>query len=227
MKGLYILVILVVAVAVLGYLVMKPTDSDLRRKYDLLLMGRDTLEAQMGDQEEPLAYLRSQKRRTFKLDKEYELLRKNASQLRMKLNVALHNVENLSDATRKATEEMLEDLSLELNKQLSSTGGFAKKVRMLHDFVKESFPLHAQLVDLQRRMNLAVARLPGAGKDTLQDVESYNMLCEQISQSSVQAMKILHTHIDQGEILAGTAVNEMKKLIPTLEAFVEELEKSD
>jgi chromosome segregation ATPase len=225
MKGLYILVILVAALAVLGYLVMAPTDADLRRKYDRLIMGRDALEAQLAEQKEPLAYVRSQKRRTFKLDKEYTLLQTRASKLRTKLNVALHNVENLSSATRKATEDVLDDLAKDLNKQLTSAGLFAKKVSVLHDFVKESFPLHGQLMDLQRRMNLAVAQQPDATADTLKDVESYNMLCEQISKSSSQAMTTLHTNLDQAEILAGTAVNEMKKLIPTLEAFVEGLEK--
>ena len=38
-------------------------------------------------------------------------------------------------------------------------------------------------------------------------------------------MTALHSDMEQGEILTGTALNEMRKLLPSLEAFVEGLEK--
>jgi hypothetical protein len=60
----------------------------------------------------------------------------------------------------------------------------------------------------------------------LKDVESYNFRCEQIQSSMKLALTTIHNDIEQGRILAQSTVNEIKKLMPSLEAFIEDLARS-
>jgi len=227
MKGIYILCAILLLLAVLVYLAVKPTDSDLRRSYNQLASAMETLEKKLADQEELLVFLRKQKRRTAKLDKEFDARRQMAGEMRMKLNAALHNVENLSGEIRKTTEHVLESLNKEMQQQLAGAVSFEARVRTLHDFVKESFPLHRRMEELQTQMNALVEKRQGDGlalsPEQLADVDGFNFRCGQIQSWMKDVLTTVHTDREQGEILAQTTVNELKKLLPSLEAFVEDL----
>jgi hypothetical protein len=63
-------------------------------------------------------------------------------------------------------------------------------------------------------------------EDMLKDVESYNFRCEQIQNSMKMALNTIHSDIEQGRVLAQSTVNEIKKLMPSLEAFLEDLSRT-
>ncbi|MFH2001042.1 MAG: hypothetical protein ABIK28_15275 [Planctomycetota bacterium] len=229
MKGLYILIIVVLIAAVLAYLAGKSTDSDLRRSFSKLGTALEKLESDLAALNEPISFLQGQKRRTFILDKERDSLRNKASQLRIKLNAAQHNLENLSPEIRDTTEAFFAELDKEMQQELSVVAFFSRKVNVLHGFVKEGYPLRSKVETLQTRMNGLVESRNKSGKplskDQLSDVESYNYQCEQIQNHMTLAMTTIHKDIEHGDIMAQTAINELRKLIPNLEAFLEDLGK--
>lgn len=229
MKGLYILAGIVAVVAILGYLAIKPTDSDLQRAYGKLVDAMDGLEQRIAELQEPLVFLRKEKRRTAKLDKEFELRRQKASALRLQLNAARYNIENLRADTRQATEDVLHELDREMMKQLSGAVSFGAKVNALYECVRDGFPLLRQMETLQQRLNQLVEKQKTTvapwPETAMSDVEHYLFQCEQHQNWIKQALTTIHTDLEQGQVLARTAINELRKLLPNLEAFVEDLEK--
>ena len=228
MKGLYILIFLVLMCCLLGYLVLKPTDSDLRRSYNRIAEHLNMIDQGLANLKEPLTQLREYKRRTFMLDKDFDAWRTKARELRITLSVAAHNIENLSPDTRKAAESMLTDLEKKKDKLASSISNFSNLVTTLHDFVITSFPLLNTMKTYQVRFN-RVAEVKGKegvplAEDTMKQIDNYNMQCEQIQSMANETLSTIHSNLEQGKILANTTMNQLKKLLPTLEAFLEDLE---
>lgn len=228
MKGLYILIVVALVAVLLAYFAGKSTDSDLRRTLTKLTTTLEKMETDLAALNDPIAFLQTQKRRTFKLDKEREGLRNKTSALRIKLNAAQHNLDNLSPEIRQTTEQFFAELDKELQQQLSVIAFFGRKVDVLYKFVRDGYPLRKKVDELQVTMNGLVEKLKASGKpidDVLADVESYNYQCEQIHSHMNMAMSTIHKEIEHGDILAQTVANEMRKLIPNLEAFIEDLAK--
>jgi hypothetical protein len=212
----------------LGYLVLKPTDSDLRRSYNRIADHLDLIDQSLADLKEPLTQLREYKRRTFMLDKDFDIWRSKARELRITLSVASHNIENLSPDTRTAAETMLADLEKKKDKLASSINNFSNLVTTLHEFVVTSFPLLSTMKNYQVRFNRVAEVKEKAGvpldEDMLKQIDNYNVQCEQIQSMANETLSTIHSNLEQGKILANTTMNQLKKLLPTLEAFLEDLE---
>ena len=228
MKGLYILIFLVLMCCLLGYLVLKPTDSDLRRTYSRIAEHLNLIDQGLADLKEPLTKLREYKRRTFMLDKDFDIWRTKARELRITLSVAAHNIENLGPDTRTAAESMLADLQEKKDKLAANISNFSNLVTTLHDFVVTSFPLLNTLKSYQVRFNSVAEAKEKEGvplaEDTLKQIDGYNVQCEQIQSMANETLNTIHSNLEQGKVLASTTLNQLKKLLPTLEAFLEDLE---
>ena len=227
MKGIYILFALVAGIGVLGYLVMKPTDSDIRRKADTLRQAMDLLEEQLNEVQPLLIELRSLKRRTFLLDGEYDHLREKTGKLRLRLNAAVHDLDDLNEQIRRVTQAAFESMTKDLEQLLSRSGNFVAKVTALRDLLVEVNPKLTRMDQLQARINALAEERNGSGRPLnaalMKDVESYNIQCKTIRDQVTQALKIIHQDLNNGLTMGKTALNSARQLIPTLEAFIKDL----
>jgi chromosome segregation ATPase len=230
MKGFYILLFLLSLFLVLGYLVMKPTDSDLRRTYERMEGAMRVLKKDLAELQAPLRELQNLKRRTSKLERENDHYRQKVSELTSKMNMAMHNLDNLTEKIREATASTLADLEKEINQTLVALGSFSGRVKTIHGFIKESYPLLAKMENLQKRLNQKVDEREKAGQpyseERLKDIEGYNLRCRDLNNQYTQAFKAIHSNFDQGRTMAQILINELNNLLPTFEAFLEDLEKS-
>ncbi len=227
MKGLYILAFVLGLISVLSYMVFKQSDSDLRRTYDHIVRNMSALDERLAQLETPLAELRRKKRRTHLLDKEFEQLQKKVSALRSTSNAATHNIENLTDQIRGTASKALDDLRQDSEKTLYAAARFGNKVSIIHAFVTEGYPLLDTLENLQKKLNTVVQDREEAGDplpmDKTSDLESYYMESKNIRSLAMEAMKTFHTNIEDGKVMANTAINDLKTLIPALEAFLQDI----
>jgi len=230
MRGLYILAVLIGMVLILGYLVMKPTNSDLVREYDQIEKNLRTLKMKLSGLQPMLRQLQEQKRRTFKLDKENDQFREKVNQLTLKFNRVSHSLENITEDTREAATQTLQELNTDIDQAFFGMGTFEGKVNAMHEFVTEGYPLIGRMENLQRRLNQLVAdrerRQNNFNADKLREIESLNQSCRDIDSQFKLAIKAIHSQLDQGQIMARTVINELNNLIPTFEAFLKDLEES-
>ena len=231
MKGLYILLVLILVCSILGYLVFKPTDSDLRRTYENLSNNIELLNGRLVELKAPLSKLREYKRRTFKLDKDYDFWQSQARGMEGTLRAARHNIENLSPETREVTGNMLATLRKEMDQFAFGLGNFAQRVNALHDFVTESFPLLSRMNTYRIQINRFAEEREKSGnplpENMVKQLESYNLQCDRVGSLADQALKAMHSNLNQGITLGKTTINQLKNLLPTIEAFIEDLDKQD
>lgn len=229
MKGLYILIALLILFSILCFMVVKPTDTDVQRKYDQILNLKIKLDEDLLKIQTPLKKLRTLKPRTNLLDKENEALKSCIRDLQSKLSVLKINIDQLSDKNREACTDMLEAIRNDMEKIYSSLSIFGVKVRALHDFLAEANPLYAQMESLQKQIKgMADLRRRNNNPfpdETLKDIESYNSQCKEIQNFKKLAIKSIHNNREEGAISGKTAINQIKDLLPTMEAFVKDLKK--
>lgn len=230
MKGFYIITGLLLCGAVLGYFVVRPSDADLRRSARRIEEALQTLDARLVEVQAPLAEIRRYKRRTFKLDKDYDYFRNRAGELKRLLRAARYNMEHMDPTLHETTKKMLEDLKEKLNVYAYGVTRFQERLKAIHHFVTEGFPLLARMNEYRARLNARVENPTSDGAplpaDVRKEVETLNLQCEQIQGMANQALTSLHTQFEQGKTIAETTLNKLKNLVPTLEAKVRDLERS-
>jgi len=228
MKGFYILALIAIILAVLAYMALKDTDSDLRRRHEFLLNTVETMEERLKGVLDPLKRLRAEKA-TIRLDKEYSRLTTRVSQSRRKLNAALHSVETLEESTRKTTAESLERLRQELDGLLMETSMFTARVDVIDAFIVAMKPLRTDIMRLLQDIHRLAAQREGSSPPL---PDALKNRVDKITESTQSTVKLaddtlmwIWKDLDQGKVYAERRISELKTCIPTLQTLLNDLKE--
>ncbi len=227
MKGFYILAAILFTVAALGYMVLKETDSDLRRRHEFLTGSMKVIKTSLKDAVAPIARLRRVKS-TIRLDKELSRHRSRTGAMRAKLNAALHGIETLSRETHDATANTLTRLSKDMDLLLLDVNRFSRRVAVIDTYITNRQPFLNEVNRLLAAVESVAATK--AGEKPLPEDVRYRL--EQVTESTRSTLKLAATalneiwlDLDRGKICADRSLNDLKNSSPPLETLLNDLNK--
>jgi len=232
MKGFYILVVLVLMFGVLGYLVMKPTDSDIQRFYNTIREKKTDMDGMITGFQPILKKLRKLKKRTNVIDEENNKIKRKSREIEIKLT-ALENI-YIGSGMQKGVDKALirsqiTKLDAEIDRLTSSANVFGTRVTVIFEFISEWGPAYLRMQELMNDIGMLIEKRDKEGrpftKETMKDLESFSSQCNEIVRLSVNATKTIHSSLNEGVTLSKTTIKKAKDLIPEIKNYLIDLKK--